>query len=63
MVVWILPKLSTRLRTTGMPIRQMQQFADLYHQKPEAIATLTAISLGGTVQIEFYKQKEQVILI
>ncbi|NDJ20673.1 MerR family transcriptional regulator [Nostoc sp. B(2019)] len=31
-------KFLTRLRTTGMPIRQMQQFADLYRQKPEAIA-------------------------
>ncbi|MBD6616782.1 MerR family transcriptional regulator [Komarekiella sp. 'clone 1'] len=31
-------KFLTRLRTTGMPIRQMQKFADLYRQKPEAIA-------------------------
>ncbi|MGI8504710.1 MAG: MerR family transcriptional regulator [Hassallia sp.] len=28
----------TRLRTTGMPIRQMQQFARLYRDKPEAVS-------------------------
>ncbi|MBW4567772.1 MAG: MerR family transcriptional regulator [Tolypothrix carrinoi HA7290-LM1] len=28
----------TRLRTTGMPIRQMQEFANLYREKPEAIS-------------------------
>lgn len=28
----------TRLRTTGMPIRQMQQFANLYRDKPEAVS-------------------------
>jgi DNA-binding transcriptional MerR regulator len=28
----------TRLRTTGMPIRQMQQFATLLRQQPEAIS-------------------------
>ncbi|WP_414575381.1 MerR family transcriptional regulator [Anabaena sp. CCY 9402-a] len=28
----------TRLRATGMPIRQMQQFAYLYQHQPEAIA-------------------------
>ncbi|MBW4611099.1 MAG: MerR family transcriptional regulator [Hassallia sp. WJT32-NPBG1] len=28
----------TRLRTTGMPIRQMQQFANLYREKPEALS-------------------------
>jgi DNA-binding transcriptional MerR regulator len=33
----------TRLRSTGMPIRQMQKFADLYRQKPEAIAERRAI--------------------
>lgn len=28
----------TRLRTTGMPIRQMQQFANLYREKPDALS-------------------------
>jgi DNA-binding transcriptional MerR regulator len=28
----------TRLRSTGMPIRQMQQFANLYREKPEALS-------------------------
>ncbi|MBW4450261.1 MAG: MerR family transcriptional regulator [Spirirestis rafaelensis WJT71-NPBG6] len=28
----------TRLRTTGMPIRQMQQFANLYRDKPDALS-------------------------
>lgn len=27
-----------RLRTTGMPIQKMQEFATLYRQKPEAVA-------------------------
>ncbi len=33
----------TRLRATGMPIRQMQQFANLVRQKPDAIAERRAI--------------------
>jgi DNA-binding transcriptional MerR regulator len=33
----------TRLRATGMPIRQMQQFAMLLRQNPEAISDRRAI--------------------
>jgi DNA-binding transcriptional MerR regulator len=33
----------TRLRATGMPIRQMQQFANLLRQQPEAISNRRAI--------------------
>jgi DNA-binding transcriptional MerR regulator len=33
----------TRLRATGMPIRQMQEFARLFRERPEAIADRRAI--------------------
>lgn len=32
-----------KLRTTGMPIQKMQQFATLYRQKPEAVAARRTI--------------------
>lgn len=40
-MTWI--EFLTRLRTTGMPIRQMQQYALLVRQKPEAVAERRAI--------------------
>lgn len=42
----------TRLRATGMPIRQMQEFARLFRQRPHAIAERRAI-------LETHKQQVQ----
>lgn len=47
---WI--ELLTRLRTTGMPIRQMQQFATLVRQHPNAIAQRRELLEAHRVEVE-----------
>jgi DNA-binding transcriptional MerR regulator len=47
----------TKLRTTGMPIRQMQQFATLFRQKPDAIAQRRAILEAHELAVEKHIQE------
>ncbi|MUL36108.1 MerR family transcriptional regulator [Gloeocapsopsis dulcis] len=42
----------TRLRATGMPIRQMQQFATLLREKPEAIGDRRAILEAHELEVQ-----------
>ncbi len=49
----------TRLRTTGMPIRQMQQFARLYYDRPEAIDDRRAILEEHQHNVEQHIQELQ----
>ncbi|MBI4783947.1 MAG: MerR family transcriptional regulator [Oscillatoriophycideae cyanobacterium NC_groundwater_1537_Pr4_S-0.65um_50_18] len=42
----------TRLRTTGMPIRQMQQFAQLYRENSQAFADRRAILEAHEQQVQ-----------
>jgi len=42
----------TRLRATGMPIRQMHQFATLLREKPEAISDRRAILEAHELEVQ-----------
>jgi DNA-binding transcriptional MerR regulator len=49
----------TRLRSTGMPIRQMQQFAKLLNERPEAIGDRRAILEAHQHNVEQHIQELQ----
>jgi DNA-binding transcriptional MerR regulator len=49
----------TRLRATGMPIRQMQEFAQLFRERPEAIADRRAILEAHKQQVQAHIQELQ----
>lgn len=49
----------TRLRATGMPIRQMQEFARLFREQPEAIADRRFILEAHREQVEAHIQELQ----
>jgi DNA-binding transcriptional MerR regulator len=42
----------SRLRATGMPIRQMQEFTELFRQRPKAIAERRAILEAHQKQVQ-----------
>ncbi|MBD1909245.1 MULTISPECIES: MerR family transcriptional regulator [unclassified Leptolyngbya] len=47
----------TRLRTTGMSIRQMQEFTQLFRERPEAIAERRAILETHEQQVQAHIQE------
>ncbi|HEY9642974.1 MAG TPA: MerR family transcriptional regulator [Coleofasciculaceae cyanobacterium] len=49
----------TRLRSTGMPIRQMQQFARLFYERPAAIGDRRAILEEHQRNVEQHIQELQ----
>jgi DNA-binding transcriptional MerR regulator len=49
----------TRLRLTGMPIRQMQEFVHLFRERPEAIADHRAILEAHERQVQAHIQELQ----
>jgi DNA-binding transcriptional MerR regulator len=49
----------TRLRLTGMPIRQMQEFARLFRERPQAIAERRAILENHEREVEAHIQELQ----
>lgn len=49
----------TRLRATGMPIRQMQAFARLFRERPEAIAERRAILEAHEREVKAHIQELQ----
>jgi TolA-binding protein len=49
----------TRLRATGMPIRQMQQLARLFYERPEAISDRRAILEDHQRNVEQHIQELQ----
>ncbi|MBD2034488.1 MerR family transcriptional regulator [Leptolyngbya sp. FACHB-321] len=49
----------TRLRATGMPIRQMQEFAQLFRQQPEAIRDRRKLLEAHEQQVQAHIQELQ----
>lgn len=49
----------TRLRATGMPIRQMQEFAQLFRERPEAIGDRRAILESHERDVQAHIQELQ----
>jgi DNA-binding transcriptional MerR regulator len=49
----------TRLRLTGMPIRQMQEFARLFRERPQAIADRRAILEAHEREVQAHIQELQ----